>query len=167
MIPPLTAIGRIAGKHGFRGEMNLIFEHQDYRKLIKKGNFLFIEIDKKGVPFFIESIAAGGQTVKLKDINSDKDALQYSGLNVLLESAAVKIPKSANFNGLIGFRISDIRTGFTGNITQVQEFPQGLMFTVNTIEKEYLIPAVEEWIEEIDENQLLIYMNLPEGLTDL
>jgi 16S rRNA processing protein RimM len=166
MIPPLTPIGRIAGKHGFRGEMNLIFDDEQYRKIIKKGNFLFVEFDKKGVPFLIESVLSAGQVVKLSHIDNEEQVSELTGKTILAEAKSVKPKKTGPFEGLMNFTIVNDETE-VGRIIAAEEFPQGLMLTVLQGHREILIPAVEEWITGIDEKKQVIYMTLPEGLTEI
>lgn len=167
MIPPLTAIGRIAGKHGFRGEINLIIDQDNARRRLKKGNFLFVEFDGKGVPFLIESVSASGNIIKLADIASDTDAAELAGKTILLEASAVGRPTGNQLTGLLGFVVHDVHAGALGPVTEVEEYPQGLMLTVDRQGTPLMIPAVEDWIRGIDEQQRTITMELPEGLTDL
>ena len=72
-------------------------------------------------------------------------------------------------NALEGFHIHDNQSGFSGEITQVETLPQGMMFTVQGSDpvNPVLIPLVESWISQINEKTFTIYMDLPEGLIDL
>lgn len=167
MIPPLTPIGRIAGKHGFRGELNLVIDRDQARKVIKKGNFLFVEFDGKGVPFLVESVSASGNIVKLSDVSNEKEAAALNGRPILIESSKAGKSSTSPFEGLNGFAIQDIKHGTVGTVISVQEFPQGLMLTLESERGEVLIPAVEDWITAVDEDRRTITMNLPEGLIDL
>lgn len=167
MIPPLTPIGRIAGKHGFRGELNLVINRDQARKMIKKGNFLFVEFDGKGVPFLIETVSASGNIVKLADIGNEKEAAGLNGRQILIETSKAGKNAASPFEGLIGFSIHDVQHGNVGKVILVEEFPQGLMLTLQRNDGEILIPAVEDWITAIDEGRKTITMKLPEGLIDL
>ena len=168
MIPPLTPIGRIAGKHGFRGELNLVIDRDQARKVIKKGNFLFVEFDGKGVPFCITDVNKSQELIKLKGIDTEEKAKALIGLSFGIPSSKKMsvIPKD---NALVGFKITDETSGFQGSITQVETLPQGMMFTVIGTDENnpVLIPLVEAWITRIDEKNQQIYMSLPQGLVDL
>ena len=167
MIPPLTPIGRIAGKHGFRGELNIILERDDAQTRIKKGNYLFIELDGKGVPFLIEQVSQGGQIIKLADIDSETAATAYLGLPVSIPAGSIKKAKPGPFQGIIGFMLHDSTSHYRGIIKEVQEFPQGMMMITEQEGKTLLIPAVEDWIKGIDEQKKTIMVQLPEGLTEI
>jgi 16S rRNA processing protein RimM len=167
MIPPLTRIGRIAGKHGFRGEMNIALDDESTAKILKKGNFLFIEIDGKGVPFLIEGVSGNTAVVKLADIDTEEDVKSLAGNVILIESSKVKQQATFSWDNLKGFTIKDTRTDFEGAIEQVEIYPQGPIMLVKKNNKSHLIPIVEEWIIRIEEDKNQIFMELPEGLTEL
>lgn len=167
MIPPLTRIGRISAKHGFKGEVSIAPEDPSFTKNIKKGNFLFIEFDGKGVPFLIEHCNAGGSIVKLEDIDSEEAAKAIIGLPILAEKSNAKQRRIPDFDHLVGFVIRDTHSDFTATISQVEIFPQGPMLEVKSQENNHLIPLVEEWIVSIDEENRIIGMNLPDGITEI
>ncbi|MEK0421035.1 MAG: hypothetical protein RLZZ161_886 [Bacteroidota bacterium] len=167
MIPPLTRIGRISAKHGYKGEVSIALEDSSHYKNIKKGNFLFVEVDGKGVPFLIENCTAGGSIVKLADIDTEEDAKSIIGTAILIEKNKVKKRIIPDFENLKGFVVFDNQSDFKGSITRIEIYPQGPMLEVSNHEKTYLIPLVEDWITEIDEENKLIGMQLPEGLTEI
>jgi len=167
MIPPLTRIGRISAKHGFKGEVSIALDDSSLSKNIKKGNFLFIEFDGKGVPFLIENCSDGGSVVKLADIDTEEAAKELIGASLLLENNKVKERIIPGFDHLTGFIVQDEDSGFTATITQVEIYPQGPMLEVSSEDKTFLIPLVEEWITKIDEDNKRIGMRLPAGLTEI
>jgi 16S rRNA processing protein RimM len=167
MIPPLKAIGRISGTHGYRGELNIEIKHHEVVKGLNKGNYLFVEFDNKGVPFYIESVSLSGGVLKLKDIETEDDALELVGKKILLEEQSVPQKNQSIYDGLEGFVIKDKQSSYEGVIKAVEEFPQGLMFLVENDGKSNMIPAVEDWIVDISETKKVILMKLPEGLTEI
>lgn len=167
MIPPLTRIGRISAKHGFKGEVSIALDDSSFTKNIKKGNFLFVEFDGKGVPFLIEHCSDGGSVVKLTDIDSEEAAKELIGASLLLENKNVKERVIPVFDHLIGFEIYDEEADFKATITQIEIYPQGPMLEVSSEDKIFLIPLVEEWIIKIDEDNKRIGMRLPAGLTEI
>ncbi len=167
MIPPLKAIGRISGKHGYRGELNIEIDFDEAIKGLKKGNYLFVEFDEKGVPFCIESVSGSGKIIKLMDIDNEDAAQELAGKVIFLEAKGIPKTKKTSYEGLTGFTVRDSNSNFEGVIGAVEEYPQGLMLLVVNEGKSHLIPAVENWIEEIDEIKKVILMRLPEGLAEI
>lgn len=163
MIPPLHSIGRVAGKHGFSGEISIAFNRGIDPVNIKKGNFLFIEFDGKGVPFLIEQFKAGAGVVKLSDINDIRDAEELEGRTVLIPGDN---SDSEGDQDLHGFQIICNNTGI-GQIIAIESYPAGDMLILEKDGQEIMIPLVEEWIVEVDEDNKCLVMDLPDGLLDL
>lgn len=167
MIPPLTIIGRIAKKHGYRGEVSLELSNRDHASLIKKGDFLFLHFDGKGVPFFIESFKASSLVIKLQDVETEAQALQMEGLTISLPAQAV--PKSqAQQPDWLGFEVHTHQGLSLGPIIEVHDYPQGPMLEVGLPNQPTrLIPWVEEWIIDVQPKKKTIVIQLPEGFLDI
>jgi 16S rRNA processing protein RimM len=165
--PPLTLVGKIHSKHGYDGRLSIeCFATSN--KIISKGNYLFVIIDGKGVPFCITDVNKTKELIKLKGIDTEEKAKNLIGLPFGVPSSA-KMSVIPQDNALVGFTITDETSNFTGVISAVEELPQGIMFSVDhpTTKNTVLIPLVESWITRIEEKQKHIYMQLPEGLVQL
>lgn len=165
--PPLTLVGKIHAKHGYDGRLSIeCFATSN--KVISKGNYLFVIIDGKGVPFCIMDVNKTQELIKLKGIDTEEKAKALIGLSFGIPSSK-KMSVIPQDNALIGFRITDETSGFQGTITQVETLPQGMMFTVVGEDKTnpVLIPLVEAWITRIEDQDQHIIMSLPIGLVDL
>ena len=57
--------------------------------------------------------------------------------------------------------------GELGKITSVDDTTENVLFEVDHNGRELLIPAVDELVSEVDEENRKLYMNIPEGLLDL
>lgn len=167
MIPPLTRIGRISAKHGYKGEISIALEDSSHYQNIKKGNFLFVEFDGKGVPFLIENCSDGGSLAKLEDVDTEEVAKSIIGAAIWIEKSKVKQSIRPGFDHLASFTIKDSDSDFTAVITRIEMYPQGPIMEVLSGDTTHLIPLVEDWITEIDEEKKVIGMRLPDGLTDL
>lgn len=165
--PPLTLVGKIHAKHGYDGRLSIeCFATSN--KVISKGNYLFVIIDGKGVPFCITDVNKSQELIKLRGIDTEEKAKALIGLSFGVPSSK-KMSVIPQTNALVGFHIHDNQTGFSGEITQVETLPQGMMFTVQGSDpaNPVLIPLVESWISQINEKTSTIYMDLPGGLIDL
>ena len=54
-----------------------------------------------------------------------------------------------------------------GTITDVVENTAQNLFVIEHDEKEFLVPAVEAFIQRIEHPEKIVYLELPEGLLDL
>lgn len=164
MTPKLHSIGRVAGKHGFSGELSLALNSGFDHHTILKGSFIFVEFDGKGVPFLIEHFKSQTGIIKLSDINSTEDAANLEGRNVLY--ALEEEPEDALLSGFEGFLLMN-NGSIIGKIEDVVEYPAGFMLRIKSEENEILIPWVEDWLVNIDPEKGIIEMDLPDGLVDL
>lgn len=165
MLPKLHSAGRVAGKHGFSGEIHLALNSEIDPKSIQQGNFLFVEFDGKGVPFLIESWREKSRIVKLVDIDNSDSASELEGKTLLLESPDFE--EEDNEGSLVGFAVK-ANNILIGHIQAVEEYPAGWMLVIkNEHQQEILIPWVDDWFVSANENKKLVELDLPEGLLEL
>jgi len=136
--------------------------------------FLICEIDGIFVPFRIENcriISDSTAYIQLKNIDSDQKARQllshkevYYPKKYLMEDAE---DDSFTWNYFIGFTVTDEQLGKIGNIVDIDETTINTLFIIEKGDEEILIPATEEFIIRIDENQKELIVALPEGLVEL
>jgi ribosomal 30S subunit maturation factor RimM len=82
MLPPITtAVGKIVSKHGFKGNLNINLK-SDFFEDITEGDYLFVIIDQKGVPFLIESLNSTKQIVKLQFVDTEQQAIDLVGKEI-------------------------------------------------------------------------------------
>ena len=162
MLPPkTTTVGKIVSKHGFKGNLNISID-ASFIDDIFEGDYLFVIIDQKGVPFLIESLNSTKQIVKLQFVDSEEIALELVGKDVAIEFSENHAQSTSN--GLDGFLLYDQHKTLIGNITAIEEYPGHPMLVVNCENREILIPLIEDWITNLNEDSRTLHMSLPEGL---
>lgn len=163
-------LGVITKTFGKKGEVIFFLEvdnPEDYNNL----EMVFVEINQKLVPFFIETMKIKGNyaTVKLEDISSPEKAKFFVKLRLFLPVDV--LPELPNekfcFHEIIGFSVEDENHGNIGIINDVLEFPEQSLLQIICEEKEILIPIVDEIVKSVDSDNKTIYINAPEGLIDL
>lgn len=158
------AAGVIEKAHGTKGELRLGLDTN-----LPLKEWVFIEINKKPVPFFIEHASQNEfQTiVKLEGIDDLQRASGLTGHQVLLLSKKGSKKRMSIDKTVEGFTLTDSFFGSLGKVEKVEESPGQVLFSTTYQDRELLIPAVEEFILKIDQKKKTIYLNLPEGLLDL
>ena len=68
---------------------------------------------------------------------------------------------------LKGFLVIDESKGELGEIVEIHEYPQQFVATVPHQFREILFPLNEDLITEIDQENGILRVNLPEGLIDV
>ena len=160
--------GKILKTHGFKGELLISTEifTEDY---LKKRGHVFIEINGIHVPFFIEDYffsSANRLSIKFEDLNSDKEADEYTGCDIYVISKYVKDSNhTKKLNQFIGYKLSDIKSGRHGIIVDMIDVPGNPLIKVKMEDnEECLIPFNEKLVNNLDKKNRQINMNLPDGL---
>lgn len=169
----LSSIGKFQKVHGLKGELNAVFEiNPDY---LLNDVPVIVEVDGLMVPFFITSIRPKGSTsylIKLDGIESEKDASAFVNKELFSLSSDLKESGEDYFefrNSFEGFSIIDSGSNKSvGTVIDIDDATSNILLIVDCGEEmPVYIPFSEDLIQEINENEKLIIMNLPEGLLDI
>lgn len=130
---------------------------------------VLLEIGNELVPFFFsERGKLNGKKliVKLEDV-SPEEAARLVGCSAYLPKEMLPEPQEGFYDkAIVGF--AAVHDGEEiGKVAEVIENATQNLFVVEGDEKEHLIPAVEAFIESIDHQQKIVYLDLPKGLLDL
>jgi len=165
----LIKIGFISKPFGFNGELKCALEVNLVSNTFP--DFLWIYIDGKPVPYFIENFYYHNNSLILKfeDLSDEISAYEFKNTSIycVLQLFNKFFEKEENLDDLIGFNVEDNRNGEIGEVVSVIENTIQPTLVLNFNNKEILIPYSEDIILEIDETLKLIKINAPEGLIDL
>lgn len=163
-------IGQVTKPHGVSGEMSFSFTSDVFDS--EEVPYFVFDIQGILVPFFIDEYRFKGSTtglLKLDGITSDEQARSFAGLTIYLPKSYLDKVEDAEIelDYFAGFSLIDTEKGLLGVISEVDQTTDNVLFVIPTKDDELLIPAGEEYIEEIDHDKKIIYVKLPEGLLDL
>lgn len=163
-------IGQIIKPHGISGEMSFSFTADVFDR--EEVPYFIFEIEGILVPFFLEEYRFKSNStalLKLDGIVNDEQARGFAGLTVYLPKSYLEKVEDAEIelDYFAGFSLVDVEKGLLGVISEVDQTTENVLFVIPTKNDELLIPAGEEYIEEIDHDKKIIYVRLPEGLLDL
>lgn len=163
-------IGYITKTKGLKGELQLYFEFEDYQDLDL--DVIFLELNGKMVPFFVASHKLYENSTGLfyfDDVDHVDKAQPLVKKKAYLPLS--KKPEHEDdefyYTDLKGFIAVDETLGELGEIIEVNEYPQQFVATVNYQNKEILFPLNEDFIVEIDDEENILTLDLPEGLLDI
>lgn len=170
MISPndILLVGRTHKPHGIRGEITLVFRTAEYADVDTE--FYFLQIDGIPVPFFVEEFTYGTDVaarVKFDGVNDEKAAARYANLDVFLPREMLKTAQANErfgWHAFVGYSVVDESGDTLGIIEDVDDATLNVLFIVRNGDNELLIPATEDFIAAIDEENRLLEMHLPEGL---
>ncbi|MGD1320647.1 ribosome maturation factor RimM [Chryseobacterium sp. 2R14A] len=163
-------LGKITRRHGLAGNVILKLD-TDQPELYKKLDSIFLEINGLLVPFFIEKSSWSKLDALNIAFKNSSEALvdQSLGKNVYLPLTSLPklTGKQFYYHEIIGFEIFDEEGNDCGVIRSVNDQTAQNYFVTNLDGKEVVIPIIKDWILEVNRDERLIKMQLPEGLIDV
>ena len=165
-----TKIGTITSKHGFSGSLILKVSSK-YSDRLSKVNFLFIEMNKKYIPFKLDSINTfrnKSYKIKFNEVNDDIYANQLISKNVFIESNdhIDKNTETSVYSEIINFKVFD-KEEKIGEVININENLPQPVFEVNYKSKTVMVPIHEDLIIKIDKENKNIFLRIPDGLLDI
>ena len=157
-------IGRIGKPHGIGGEVTLRFSDDVFDRV--DADYLVLMVDGIFVPFFIEEYRFRSEEValvKFEDIDTMDRAAELTGCDVFFPRHLADIDNDVlTWSQIVGYDIVDVASGkVIGRIESVDESTINVLLE---LADGTLIPAVDEFIDDIDHEALKLFMSLPDGL---
>lgn len=164
-------IGKFGKPHGIKGEITLSFDNDIFDR--KDCPYLIGKIDGILVPFFMTEYRFKGEDtalITLEDVDSEIQAKRFKGIEVYYPKIYLdeNEPEILSLDYYIGFSVEDNNLGAIGEIVDVDDSTINTLFLIKNKEgQELIVPASDDFIINIDEENKLISLSLPEGLIDL
>jgi 16S rRNA processing protein RimM len=167
----MVFIGRIVGTHGVKGALK-IKPFTDFLERFSKSEILCIEIgDGLFERFQIESSYKHKTwlIVKFENLNSPNHVKQLIGKNIVITESDLNVLESGSYyiHDLIGLRILDEMENLRGEITDVFQLSSNDVYeVVDENGKKFLIPAVKDFIDEVNLDFGFMKLKNTEGMFD-
>ncbi len=158
---PYLEAGKILNTFGVRGEVKLD-PWCDSAEFLKPLKTLYID----GAPRAVASsrVHKGMLIVRFADVEDVNGAMLLKNKIVYFARSDVHLPKGRHFVAdLLGAAVVDEQGAEIGKLTEVLDMPAGQVYVVQG-ETEHTIPAVPEFILDIDADEKVIRVHLIEGM---
>ena len=158
---PYLEAGKIINTFGVRGEVKLD-PWCDSAEFLKPLKTLYID----GAPRAVASsrVHKGMLIVRFADVEDVNGAMLLKNKIVYFARSDVHLPKGRHFVAdLLGAVVVDEQGAEIGRLTEVLDMPAGQVYVVQG-ETEHTIPAVPEFILDIDADGKVIRVHLIEGM---
>jgi 16S rRNA processing protein RimM len=163
-------IGKVIKPVGLKGEIKVIplTDNPERFKLLKE--ISIIEENGKITIFEIEkvSIVKKAVNLKFKGINTKEQAQEFKNKEIGIDENQ-KFPLQDGYyyiHQILGLKAVDEEGELLGEVKDVLKNPGNDIFVINKNNKDYLIPAVKEFIAKIDLNNGKIIIKQIDGLFD-
>lgn len=166
-------VGYTKKTFGVRGGLKAHIE-DNYLEALINTDVVFLQINNKPTPFFIESIEETNALILyFEEIKTKEEAYPVCAKEIYLRREDIPggaIPdkeEATDFLGYLNYRMEVKGVGEIGKIEDVMELPEQFMAIIQYQGRELLIPLNEHFIEKVDHQKQMLLMDLPEGLLDL
>ena len=153
--------GKIVSTHGVHGEVKVL-PWADSPEFLLQFDTFYLD----GRPYAVRSARVHKTCVlaSLEGIDTPEQAAALRGKKVSIDRADVRLPEGTVFIAdLIGCRVMDENGTEIGKIRDVLTMPSSDVYVVEG-EHQYMIPAVREFVKEIDVTQRFVRVHLIEGM---
>lgn len=165
-------IGLFNKPHGIHGELQFTFTDDIFDR-VDDCDYLVCLLDGIYVPFFIEEYRFRSDStalVKLEGVDTAERARMFTNVEVYfpVKHAEEAEEGELTWNFFIGFQMKEVNHGNLGEVVDVDTATINTLFIVEREDgEELLVPAQEEFIVEINQQQRVITVELPDGLLHL
>lgn len=157
----LLETGEIVSTHGIQGEVKILPWADGPDFLLDFDTFYL-----KGKPYEVLSSRVHKTCVlaRLKGVDTPEQAALLRGQVVSIDRSQVSLPQGRVFIAdLIGCRVLDEEDREIGKIQDVLTMPSSDVYVIQG-EKRYMIPAVKEFVREINVQEGFVKVHLIEGM---
>lgn len=163
-------LGKITRRHGLQGNVFLKLD-TDQPEMYNKLDSVFLDVNGLLVPFFIAKQQWSKNDTLIISFKNSSEVLvdQAVGKSVYLPLSTLPELTGNKFyyHDVIGYKIADENGENCGEIKSINDQTAQHYFILNLNGKEVIIPIIKDWILEVNRQEKLIKMSLPEGLLEV
>ena len=159
----LLQAGKIVNTHGVRGEVK-IMPWADSPEFLAGFDCLYIDSEPRKV--LQARVHKNSVLVTFDGVSDIEGALALKNKTVFIDRGDVRLEEGRHFVAdLIGLRVIDSQTGLEiGTIAEVLNRPANDVYVIRGGAREILIPAVPEFVDEINVDGGNIRVRVIEGM---
>ncbi len=165
MVSNFTKIGSLQKSFGTDGFLRYKVL-PEFKLDLKSAKFLFMMHDDYYVPYRIVELQAEKKLIHLDDVNDQEAASAIQSQDLFLPSDDLDVKEEDQSDFLVGYKLYD-NEDFISTVIEVRTIAGYYYAVLNYNDKEVLIPVHEELMLELNPDEKLVRMDLPEGILDL
>lgn len=157
----LLQAGQLVSTHGVQGEVKILPWADGPEFLLDFDTFYL-----NGKPYEVVSSRVHKTCVlaKLRGVDTPEQAQLLRGQTVSIDRSGVKLPEGTVFIAdLLGCRVLDDEGAEIGTIKDVLTMPSSDVYVIEGARR-YMIPAVKEFVREINVREGFVRVHLIEGM---
>ena len=164
-------LGKVVATHGVRGQLRVVLYSGDFSSVAGLDSLMLGGADKKIETFDLAAITRHGKKVlvTLKGYQDINQVLHLVGRELFVRREQLPELPDGEFYwcDLLGLRVNTDRGENLGVLTDIIATGSNDVYVVKSGTREYLIPALEEVVLDVDLDEGTMKVSPPEGLFDL
>jgi len=168
------SIGKIVGAHGIKGALK-VYSYAESVSSFKPGSSVILEVDGLEKTFTVAWVKPHHKTilVAFEGITNRDRAEELVGLELFIARNSLEALEEGVYywSDIIGLAVYTVENEYLGRVASILQTGSNDVYVVKNEEgqehAEILVPALEWVVREIDVDQKMMRVDLPEGLRDL
>jgi len=163
----LFKLGKITSPVGIKGEVRVysylddISRFSDIEKVYIEGENEFRDVERARVD-------KNTVVIKLSGVDDRNASESLRNKYLVIPKDMYELPEDTYFiDELIGMEVFDDKGNHVGKISDVNQNSRQDLYVINTGEKTFLLPAVGEFILDVDVENNKMVVKLVDGIVDL
>ncbi len=162
-------IGKIINTHALKGELKIALYTDFPFERFKQGNQLFVFMDNEYLKVKVKSFRINKQFgyVFFDEYDDINKVLKFKNKYLFIDKEYVhKLTDGYYFYELVGFKVYDQNNDYLGDVIEVMEGTTHNNLRVKKIgnNRDFLVPMIEQFVLNIDEQENKIMIKVIEGL---
>ncbi|MGF7057244.1 ribosome maturation factor RimM [Brassicibacter mesophilus] len=160
-------VGKILNTHGIKGDLKVL-PLTDEPSRFEKLKTVFIDDENSKVEIEKVWYSKGFVMIRLNGYNDINEVIKFKNCYILIdEKDALKLPKDSFFiSQIIGLTVFLSDGNELGEVVEVLQPGANDVYVIRGNNKEFLIPAVKEFVKEIDLDNNRMVIDPIEGLIE-
>ncbi|HKZ16638.1 MAG TPA: ribosome maturation factor RimM [Geobacteraceae bacterium] len=167
----LILIGKVTATHGIRGQLRAVSFSGETDNFLSQRTLILKGSNGESDTFEVANSSLHGKRVllTLKSLDDINKVEYLVGREIYVERGQLPEPSEGEYYwcDLIGLKVLTVQGEYLGRLSDILATGSNDIYIVRNGEKEYLIPAIEDVVTEIDLNESVMIVDPPEGLLDL
>ncbi|UMZ73336.1 Ribosome maturation factor RimM [Natranaerofaba carboxydovora] len=165
----MVSVGKIIGFHGVKGEVKVL-PLTDNPDRFSELDRVFLNGDDVSYVAHIQNAFwhKNNIVVKFKEYNSRDEVTSLKDylINILKEERPKLGEGEYYYDEIIGLKVYDIDENYLGEIAEIKETGSNDVYIVRDEDREFLLPALKQIVNNIDLDNGRMEVSLMEGLID-
>lgn len=160
-------VGRIVNTHGLKGDVK-IYSYTDYPERFEEIDYVY---DENGKKYMLERVKyhKSMPIIKLQTVDSIDDAEKMRGVTLYIDEENLRELEEDEYmiSDLVGLQAFTESGNPLGEVVNVLQYTANDIYVIHSSDgKEYLVPALKEFVPVIDIENKKMIINEIKGLLD-